>query len=468
MRKVRWLLPAFAVAIGALVFLGVRPDPDGRAREEDGKARKVPNTISFAAETTVQATPIVSAAAPGFDSERVWSGFDDWEPAVAVDPINPNFVYQLTTRYDGPTPCRNCAPNIIFRKSTDGGATWGPDSFLLVTRKAQNDPQIEVATSGHVYAAFLSAFNPGVSFTRSLDRGATWSAPLTFAGKGKKPNWSDKPWLIISADGQHVYIGFNSSDSYVVSSHDSGASFTAALKTNNDSRYWFHTGGAVSLSDPNVAWFAVADYSQTYAGDANINVLKTTDGGASWTTIRVDTSREMPDCPWAEGCFFGFFGPSPVMAVDAAGRLMIAYNAGDLAGGPQKMWVRTSTDGGATWSARQEMSNGSATVNNAFPGLVAAPGAGDFRLIWQDDRNASQVGWNTWYRRTTNGGGIWSAPVQLSDLTSGAPYKNANGYRFPYGDYLELAVDSGGRNHFIWGEGDSYTGPGGTWYTRGQ
>ena len=327
MRKVRWLFPVLAVAIGAFLVLGPKPESEDQTREKDGKARKVPNTISYAAQTTVQSTPVESAAAPGFDSERVWSGFDDWEPAVAADPVNPNFVYQLTTRYDGPTPCRNCAPNIIFRASTDGGATWGADKFLFVTRKAQNDPQIEVAASGHLYAAFLSSYNPGVSFTKSLDRGATWSTPLTFAGKGKKPNWSDKPWLAMSADGQHVYIGFNSSDSYVVASHNFGASFGAAVKTNNDARYWFHTGGAVSPTDPSTAYFAVADYSQTYLGDANIKVLKTTNGGASWTTIPVDTSREMPDCPWAEGCFLGFFGPSPVLAIDrhrAAARLRAA------------------------------------------------------------------------------------------------------------------------------------------------
>jgi hypothetical protein len=28
-------------------------------------------------------------------------------------------------------------------------------------------------------------------------------------------------------------------------------------------------------------------------------------------------------------------------------------------------------------------------------------------------------------------------------------------------------VDAGGRNHIVWGEGDSFTGPGGTWYTSG-
>jgi len=119
-------------------------------------------------------------------------------------------------------------------------------------------------------------------------------------------------------------------------------------------------------------------------------------------------------------------------------------------------------------SARSEVGNGSSTVNNGFPALVAGSTAGDFRLVFQDDRNGSTNAWNTWYRKTSNGGATWTAALRISDLGSGAPYKTASGYNFPYGDYLELAVDSAGQNHIIWGEGLSYTGPGGTWYTRGQ
>jgi len=50
----------------------------------------------------------------------------------------------------------------------------------------------------------------------------------------------------------------------------------------------------------------------------------------------------------------------------------------------------------------------------------------------------------------------------------GAPYKTEAGYFFPYGYYLEIAVDRKGMTHVIWGEGLSYIGPGGSWYTRGR
>jgi hypothetical protein len=464
-RLPRWLL--LVVPMLALAFFAVQGRDD--AAERSGEARKISSGKSYKQETVVASTPVLSAGAPGWDSERVWGGEDDWEPAVAADPGNANYIYQMTTRYSGPTACQTCKlPAIIFRRSVDGGATWDPDQFLAATTKAQNDPEIEVDINGKIHAVWLDAYNPGVSYVTSTDRGTTWSARKTFTGKGTKPTWSDKPILAISRDGLHVYIAFNASDSYVVASHDGGNTFSTPVKTNSDSRYWFHNGGAVSPSNGNVAWFGAADFSTTYAGDAGIDVIKTTNGGTSWTTTKVDTSREMPDCT-ASGCYFGFYGSSNVIAVDSAGLLIVAYHANDVAGAPEMMYVRRSTDGGATWGARQAISAAGASANHAFPAIAAHPtNAGVFGVSWQDNRNGTMRPWNTWYRSTTNGGGSWSAEVRLSDLGTGAPYKSTTGYAFPYGDYFEMGIGPDGRKHVIWGEGKNYIGPGGSWYTRGQ
>ena len=51
-------------------------------------------------------------------------------------------------------------------------------------------------------------------------------------------------------------------------------------------------------------------------------------------------------------------------------------------------------------------------------------------------------------------------------MTSGAPYKTANGFLEPYGDYGETAITSAGKTIATWGEGNSYTGPGGVWVNR--
>jgi hypothetical protein len=70
-----------------------------------------------------------------------------------------------------------------------------------------------------------------------------------------------------------------------------------------------------------------------------------------------------------------------------------------------------------------------------------------------------------WYRQSTDGGATWSAPVQIDDAPAGATgYVNARGFDEIYGDYGEMAVTSTGASFAAWGEGYSYTGPGGTWF----
>lgn len=427
------------------------------------KFRKVWSGRTFEAETQVDPLPAESAATPGYDVERVWSGQDDWEPALAVD-RGTNRVYQLTTRFSGPKPCASCPlPAIVFRRSTDGGASWGSDQFLAVTAKRQADPEIEASGNGVLYAAFLNGWD--LAFTKSSNSGKTWTKPLIVAGVRNPAGYADKPIVAVSADGVHVYIGFNAGDAYVFSSHNAGRTFSAPVRISHTGRTWFHTGGAVG-PDRNV-YFSTTDFGSDYQGDANIRFLKSTDLGKTWTVTLVDTSREQPECSSVPGCYFGFIGPSAAMAVDPAGKIMIAYHANNVAGTPQKMYVRTSFDG-VHWTPRKQLSVGAATVNNAFPALAAGVSSGDFRVAWQDDRNGALTAWNTWVRRTRDGGMTWGPAVRLSNKPTGAPYKTSAGFAFPYGDYFEMAVAADGRNHFIWGEGASYNGPGGCWYTRGN
>ncbi len=460
MRKLAQMILAVSVIGIGLAALFSRATPIVSVGETE--ARKTPGGVSWAGRLATGGAP--QARPTGFEQERLWSVYDDWEPATAVDPVSAD-IYQITTRYDGPKPCPACKlPALIFRRSSDGGATWLPDQFLTITRRTQNDPQIAVAADGVIYVAWLNEYRPGVVFMRSTDRGQTWSTPMALAPSRGQPRWSDRPVLAISADGRHVYVAFNASHSYVAASHDFGQTFSAPVKTNNDTRYWFHSAGAVA-PDGRV-YFAAVDYSQDYTGESYIDVLRSLDGGVSWVTTRVDVSAEMPDCPWSDGCYFGFLGPVAGIAVDAAGTAMLAYNAGDTPGAPQALFARISSDGGVTWSARQLLS--ADLEHNAFPALAAGREPGDFRLVWQGSRPGHTDAWNTWYRQTYNAGQTWQPAVRLSDRPDGAPYKHPDGYQFPYGDYFEIEVDSHGVSYVIWGEGSSYTGPGGTWYTRGQ
>ena len=118
-----------------------------------------------------------SAGASGFSSEQPagtpFKHQSNWEPTVATDPHHPGLVYQLITGINA----HQCAPgcpgtSVLFRKSTDGGASWGGEQFVcgLACKGVgwQYDPQIKVATDtnpscgcGTIYVVFLNTFDPG-------------------------------------------------------------------------------------------------------------------------------------------------------------------------------------------------------------------------------------------------------------------------------------------------------------------
>ena len=96
---------------------------------------------------------------------------------------------------------------------------------------------------------------------------------------------------------------------------------------------------------------------------------------------------------------------------------------------------------------------------------IESRGSGDVRAwYYQTSGGGNDDAWNIWYRSSANGGSSWSAPVKISDATGSAAYKTAAGFAEVYGDYGEIGVTNTGKTLAAWGEGYSYTGPGGTWF----
>ncbi len=449
---------------GAILLTHSRGEVEGRGGKAEAKdaLEEQAAAARLAAVAPVRPTKVVrTAAAAGWTSEQVWSTTNnDWEPSVAAAPGS-SWIYEATTRYGGPKACNSCPRTaIIVRSSSDGGATWGLDRFVCACKgvKAQNDPELAVAANGTVFMAWLNDYNPGVVLAKSTDHGATWSVPVRVSPSTL--TFSDKPILLVSSSGQDVFVAWNASDSYVSTSHDGGATF-ASVKTNTDGLYWFAEGGSIA---PNGSvLFAESAENQNATGPIQLSLLRSTNGGTSWTTIAIDTSQEQVPCT-ARSCIPDFFGAQANVAVDATGKVLVLYTANGVARAPQDLYVRSSADNGTTFGARQEVAQNAG--NAGFPVIDAGSSAGDFRIAWQDDRNGAGA-WNTWYRQTTNGGSTWAPQIRLSDATGGAPYKTASGYGFPYGDYFDLDVTSTGTNVVAWGEGPSYIGPGGTWFARG-
>jgi len=447
-----------------------REGAKGGASEADEQGQLAQQRLEAWRAAKAAGTLRVTAAPPappaGWSGEQVISPTaDDWEPAIAADPNAP-YVYLVATRYTGPTACGNQCPlpYHVLKISTDGGATWGADRYLCPCHGVQGqfDPEIEVVSNtGAVYAAWMNGYN--VVFSKSTDHGQTWTAPVPVYGN---VSWNDKPVLAVSDDGNDVYIAFNGptgGDPYVAQSHDAGATWTQT-KIVDSKRYIYAFDGDV-LANGTVVFSETSllyGNANTLTGPDLVYVYRSTNAGATWSTNLVDTVEIGPDCV-AAGCPNDYYPGHSAITADANGALVVLYDGATVSHGNETVWARRSTDGGVTWSARQALSTSGEMGD--FPS-VESRASGDVRAWYMQTNGGNFDAWNVWYRSSTNGGATWATPVKISDVTSGAPYKTPNGFLEPYGDYGETAVTNTGKTIATWGEGNSYTGPGGVWVNR--
>lgn len=442
--------------------------------------------VAAVAAVLAVSTVALAAPRPPSFSAPVRLGFpngDDWEPAIAADAYG--HVYVVTSHYVGfggssigdPDPtCPTCAsPHTILQVSSDGGATFSaPRALVRTSTTRQDDPQVVVdpADGRTVYAAFMQDNKSSQWVARSDDFGQTWRPVLV----EQLQRGTDKD--ILAVRGNDVYLVYHTQQKILVSvSHDRGKTWSVQNPlgtTNSEFGVSLASGGAVAPDG--TVYFALNGVNRPgqAKGTINLYVVKSTDRGQTWTTSRVDVSQAPADC----GCGgWDYWGAQLALAVDANNAVYVLWGANAVKGAPYRLYFARSTDGGATWSPRVDVSLAPRGANNVFP-AIAARGAGDVRIAWQDDRNGFDPGdnspdarWNTYFRSSTNGGATWSGEAKLSAYVPGYSYKlatPAEGYLQPYGDYFKIDITAAGRTVAVWGEGNSYAGPGNIWYARGQ
>jgi len=393
---------------------------------------------------------------------------DQWEPAIAAD--GRGHVYVLYPQYGAVPECPTCtAPSMALQISDDNGLSWHTSKPLLPFPTGQFDPQIVVDPVDHqtVYASWLQNNKRDIIVARSLDFGRTWS--FSWAERGRED--TDKP--VLAVRGPDVYVGFNHDERFLVSaSHDAGQTFSVSSVNPNAEPGSSLAGGATVDPSGNVffGWTAYGR-DETQPRPVSIYISRSTDGGRTWSTLLRDQSSAPAGCE-AQGCGTGFLGAQIALASDAAGALYAVWNAGSDNGGTERIYFSSSTTGGATWSDRTGISGAPQGVEHAFPAIVAGV-SGDVRIAWMDSR-ANEPGrpnrrlWNTYFRASTNGGASWGAEAQISQPSRGYDYILPAGFRFPFGDYFGLAIDSEGTTQAVWGEGRNYKSPGSIWYTHGR
>lgn len=434
------------------------------------RARRMQGFALGLLSVLVLATAQTSLAVPGFTPQhRVgYSTGDQWEPALAADARG--HVYILFPQYGAVSGCPACtAPTISLLVSNDNGLSWQAPRALVPSATGQFDPQIVVDPVDRqtVYASWLQNNKRDVMVARSQDFGRSWYLAVAESSHNSNED-ADKP--VLAVHGADVYVGFNHEQKFVVAaSHDYAQNFSSVAVNPNDGPGWSLAGGATvgPTGDVYFSWMAYAR-RELSTRPVSIYVSRSADSGRSWSTVLLDVSSAPPGCA-AQGCEAEYLGAQVALASDAAGTVYALWNAGTAHGAPERMYFSSSTTGGASWSAKAEVSTADDQVEHCFPAVTAGV-AGDVRIAWMDTRHSPL--WNVFHRSSSNGGATWSPETQLSGpargYDRGYDYVRPDGFRFPFGDYFSIAIDNLGNTHVVWGEGRNYKSPGSIWYTHGR
>jgi hypothetical protein len=288
-----------------------------------------------------------------------WTSGNSYRPAIGTD--SGNTVHVVWEDY---TP-ENF--EIYYRRSTDGGTTWGPAKRLTWTSGWSEYPAIAVDSSDHVHVVWED-YTPGdyeVYYLNSSNGGETWSAPrrLTWTA-----GWSRNPAMAIGAgDAVHVIWQDDTPGSYEIyskSSPDGGANWSSSRRLTWTSNGSFWPAIAGDSSDTiHVVWYGY-DYTPY---QLEIYYKKSPDEGATWGPTKRLT--------WTSGGSFW-----PAIGVESADTIHISWS--DYTPGISEIFYKSSSDGGATWSSARRLTWNPGDSDN--PVIIVDP-TNTIHIVWSDD-----------------------------------------------------------------------------------
>ena len=305
---------------------------------------------------------------------------------------------------------RDGYPNseIYYKRSTDGGVTWGADTRLTNNGFASMYPSIAISGSNvHVVWQDYRAINEEIYYKHSTDGGITWGADTRLTSN---TDWSQYPSIAVSGTLINVVWEDNrdgNDEIYYKRSTDGGIIWGADTRLTNATSYSWSPSIAVFGSFIHVVW------SDNRDGDYEIYYKLSTDGGLIWGTDTRLTNNS-----------FGSFYPS----IAVSGTLIHVVWHDDREGN-WEIYYKRSSDGGINWGADTRLTNN--TANSGFPSIAVSGTL--VHTVWRDYRDGN---YEIYYKRSTDWGINWGADTRLTNDTS-------------YSEDPSIAV-SGTLVHVVW------------------
>jgi len=340
-------------------------------------------------------------------------GQPDRNPEIIADGNNLH-VFWFARHPDG-------SYKICYRRSLDRGHTWQPTYVFHQQDLAMRDPVVSpydrhmAVVNGTVHIVFGAYGGEGGGWfgqlihLRSTDNGATFEAPkvLWTTSVDDSPWWHAHDVHVAAADGKLAICyrrdpnWYNHLYAHVLISGDNGVTFadTALLDKDGD---WQIEDFAFAGDTIGILY----RYTRYFYGlrESHLYLAVSDDGGANY--------RDRHIADWALGSHDQHY--SPVISCDSgrAHVLWLGYDetSDDPEHSGKSIYYRRSTDGGDTWEARRNLTEGTSIPAEKLTTQHTLATSGDetYALIHTDDSKLH-------LRKSTDGGATFGPAVEVTD-----------------------------------------------------
>ncbi|MDQ4133857.1 MAG: glycoside hydrolase [Actinomycetota bacterium] len=336
-------------------------------------------------------------------------------PTLAANPRQPDNV-ALTYRVDRP------AFSAVLEWSTDGGKSWKPTALPLpqgIDRPFA--PDVAFGPDGTLYVTYVNLVGDGnvpdnLWLARSTDGGRSLSAPVRVAGR-----YTFGARLAVGPDGTiHVTwlqadeVGFlrlagDPAPIVATRSTDGGRTFSAPVPVSDPSRTRVATPSPVidSRGDLVVLYQDFKEdrrdfeflegppWDEPFA----LVLTRSTDGGQTFSPGTEVDAGVLPDKR-----ILVFLAEFPAIAAGPDDRLYVSW--ADARNGDEDVFLRTSSDGGVTWSEVTRVNdNPTGDGTSQYMPRVAVAPSGRIDVLYLDRRDdPDDVMTETSLAQSTDGG----------------------------------------------------------------
>jgi hypothetical protein len=288
-------------------------------------------------------------------------------PTLAVSGMNVHLAFRdrRTGRYLS-----------YYKRSTDGGRTWGQDVFISDSALFNWWPAI-AAAGPYVYLALnMDTVNSEVYFRRSTDNGGTWD---TIQRISNAPLRSEDPCIAASDSFIHIvwnefrHGGNGHSEVYYRRSSDRGTTWGPETRLAFDTAMSYSPTVYPSGANVDVAWEDSRD------GNFEIYHKRSTDYGQTWG---VDERLTHDSATSAY----------PSIVADGANIHLLWFSLGGGGG----VYYLHSNDGGARWDSIVTLVGGSSSPTMPFVDFSGSV----LHVTWKDTRDGHGA---VYYKRDLTG-----------------------------------------------------------------